>query len=205
MCSRTNVPSRRAGQRAPPAAPWVDPIVPGFDAPTELREAGAPPPVGDSLRAGGSGERLSVAPTPHTASLAAAAALLRRTGQLSPPPVRPFFSICALEGWRRVPAPQLAAWSGIPWNRLRRLLAAGSQTPAGVAAWNLALHAIWLLDVAALPAAAVVCCMRLGRPAGLEAVLGARGVRFAGKRVEPGAFAATLGRYVAVLRAGFPP
>jgi hypothetical protein len=45
--------------------------------------------------------------------------------------------------------------------------------------------------------------MRLGRPAALAAILGARGVRFAGGRVEPGAFALTLERYLAVLRGAF--
>jgi hypothetical protein len=137
------------------------------------------------------------------ACLSAAAALLRRTVPLSPPPVRPYFAICALQGWRRVPTRQLAAWSGIPMNILKRRLAAARLTPAGVAAWNLTLHAAWLLDVAALPASAVASCMQLGRTGALGAVLGARGVRYAGGRVAPGAFAAALERYVAVLRAAF--
>jgi hypothetical protein len=137
------------------------------------------------------------------ACLSAAAALLRRTVPLSPPPVRPYFAICALQGWRRVPARQLAAWSGIPMNILRRRLATARLTPASVAAWNLALHAAWLLDVAALPAHTVVSCMRLGRTGALGAVLGARGVRYAGGRVAPGAFAAALERYVSVLRSAF--
>jgi hypothetical protein len=137
------------------------------------------------------------------ACLSAAAALLRRSVQLSAPPVRPFFVVCALQGWRRVPARQLADWSGIPMNILKRRLAPARLTPAGVAAWNLALHAAWLLDVAALPAHTVVSCMRLGRTGALGAVLGARGVRYTGGRVAPGAFAAALERYVAVLRAAF--
>ena len=137
------------------------------------------------------------------ACLSAAAALLRRTVLLSPPLVRPYFAVCALQGWRRVPTRQLAAWSGIPMNILKRRLATARLTPAGVAAWNLALHASWLLDVAALPAGTVVSCMRLGRTGALGAVLGTRGVRYAGGRVAPGAFAATLDRYVAVLRAAF--
>jgi hypothetical protein len=139
------------------------------------------------------------------ACLSAAKALLRRTFLLSPPPVRPYFAVCALQGWRRVPARQLADWSGIPLNILKRRLAAAGLTPAGVAAWNLALHAAWLLDVAALPAGAVVSCMRLGRTGALGAVLGARGVRYVGGRVTPGAFSAALERYVAVLRAAFDP
>ena len=102
-----------------------------------------------------------------------------------------------------MPVPQLAAWSGIPLPVLKRSLGAVGLTPAGVAAWNLALHATWLLDVVELPAATVVVSMRLGRPASLAAVLGARGVRFCAGRVEPGAFAATLDRYLAVLRAAF--
>jgi hypothetical protein len=138
------------------------------------------------------------------ACLGAAATLLRRTVSLPPPLARPFFIVCALQGWRRVPVRQLAAWSGIPLNILKRRLAPSRLTPAGIAAWNLALHATWLLDVAALPAGTVVSCMRLGRPGALRAVLGARGVRYAGGRVESGAFAATLERYVAVLRAAFP-
>ena len=132
-----------------------------------------------------------------------AATLLRRAVLLAPPSLRPYFAVCALEGWRRVSVPQLAAWSGTPLPALKRSLGAVSLTPAGVAAWNLALHATWLLDVVELPAATVVVSMRLGRPASLAAVLGARGVRFCAGRVEPGAFAATLDRYLAVLRAAF--
>jgi hypothetical protein len=138
------------------------------------------------------------------ACLSAAAALLRRTVPLSPPPVRPYFAVCALQGWRRVPTRQLAAWSGIPMSILKRRLATARLTPAAVAAWNLALHAAWLLDVAALPAATVATCMRLGRTGALDVVLGARGVQYAGGRVAPGAFAAALERYVAVLHAAFP-
>jgi hypothetical protein len=139
------------------------------------------------------------------ACLSAAAALLRRTVLLSPPPVRPFFAVCALHGWRRVPVRQLAAWSGIPLSVLKRRLATARLTPASVAAWNLALHAAWLLDVTSLPAGTVVSCMRLGRTGALRAVLGARGVRYAAGRVESGAFAAALDRYVALLHAAFDP
>lgn len=140
----------------------------------------------------------------HPASRYAAAALLRRTGLVPPPAVRPYFTVCALAGWRRVPVDQLARWSGMPPAALKRRLAAAGLTPAGVAAWNLALHAAWLLDVAALPTGAVVSCMRLGRAVALGAALGARGVRFAAGRVDPGAFAAALDRYCAVLHAAFP-
>jgi hypothetical protein len=132
-----------------------------------------------------------------------AATLLRRAVFLAPPSLRPYFAVCALEGWRRVSVQQLAVWSGIPLSLLKRSLGATSLTPAGVASWNLALHATWLLDVVELPSATVVLNMRLGRPASLAAVLGARGVRFCAGRVEPGAFAATLDRYLAVLRAAF--
>jgi len=133
----------------------------------------------------------------------AAAALLRHSVLLSPPLVRPYFAVCALQGWRRVPVRQLADWSGIPLNILKRRLATARLTPAGVAAWNLTLHAAWFLDVAALPAHDVVSRMRLGRTGALGAVLGARGVRYVGGRIAPGAFAAALERYVAVLRAAF--
>ena len=139
----------------------------------------------------------------HMASRCAAATLLRRTLFLSPPTLRPFFVVCALEAWHRVPVRQLADWSGIPLHSLKRQLGAFTLTPAAVAAWSLALHATWLLDVAELPASTVVCSMGLGRPAALGAVLGARGVRSSAGRVDPGAFAATLDRYVAVLRAAF--
>lgn len=132
-----------------------------------------------------------------------AATLLRHAVFLAPPLVRPYFAVCALEAWRRVSVRQLAGWSGIPLTLLKRQLAATSLTPAGVAAWNLALHATWLLDVAELPPSAVVGCMRFGRPAALAAVLGARAVRFYAGKVESGAFSTTLGRYLAVLRAAF--
>jgi hypothetical protein len=46
--------------------------------------------------------------------------------------------------------------------------------------------------------------MRLGRAVALGAALGARGVRFAAGRVDPGAFASALDRYAAVLHAAFP-
>jgi len=133
----------------------------------------------------------------------AALTLLHRTVPLSPLPLRPSFTACALHGWRRVPPRQLAVWSGIPLSLLKRRLAAASLTPAGVAAWNLTLHAVWLLDVAALPASVVVSGMGLGRTGALSAVLGARGIRYDGGRVAPGAFAAALERYVSVLRHAF--
>lgn len=129
--------------------------------------------------------------------------LLRRAVFLAEPSVRPYFAVCALEAWRRVSVRQLAGWSRIPLTFLKRRLAATSLTPAGVAAWNLALHATWLLDVAELPVGTAVRSMRLGRPAALAAVLGARGVRFCSGKVESGAFTTTLDRYLAVLRAAF--
>jgi hypothetical protein len=112
--------------------------------------------------------------------------------------------VCALEAWRRVPVRKLAGWSGIPLNLLKRRLGACGLSPAAVAAWNFALHAAWLLDVVELPAATVVSCMRLGRPAALAAALGARGVSFVGGGVQPGAFSSTLKRYLDVLRASYP-
>jgi hypothetical protein len=133
----------------------------------------------------------------------AAATLLRHAVFIAPQPVRPYFAVCALEAWRRVPVRQLAGWSGIPFTLLKRRLAAQGLTPSGVAAWNFALHATWLLDVAELPASTVVSCMRLGRPAALAAVLGARGVPFFAGQLQPGAFSATLERYLDVLRAAF--
>jgi hypothetical protein len=133
----------------------------------------------------------------------AALTLLRHSVLLSPPALRPYFAACALHGWRRIPPRQLAIWSGVPMNTLKRRLAAAKLTPAGVAAWNLTLHAAWLLDVAALPAGAVVSRMGLGRTGALSAVLGSRGIRYAAGRVAPGAFAAALERYVAVLRHAF--
>jgi hypothetical protein len=117
--------------------------------------------------------------------------------------VRPYFAVCALEAWRRVPVKQLAGWSDIPFNVLRRRLAAWGLTPAGVAAWNFALHAAWLLDVAQLPASSVVACMQLGRPAALAAVLGARGVPLLGREIQAGAFSLTLEKYADLLRAAF--
>jgi hypothetical protein len=132
-----------------------------------------------------------------------ATTLLRRAVFLAPPLVRPYFAVCALEAWRRVSVRQLAGWSGIPLSLLKRQLAVTSLTPASVAAWNLALHATWLLDVAELPARTVVGCMGLGRPAALAGILGARGVRFYAGKVESGAFTTTLDRYLAVLRAAF--
>lgn len=143
-------------------------------------------------------------PDPTFPRHSACAALLRRTAFLPAPPVRPYFVICAVEGWRRVQAGQLAAWSGIPLSALRCRLAKARLTPAGVAAWALALHAAWMLDVDGLPAVIVAARMRLGRSSALDGVLGARGVRYVAGRVEPGAFAAALDRYVAVLSAAFP-
>jgi len=140
---------------------------------------------------------------PQQTRLAAAATLLRRTVFLPPFSVRPYFVTCAHEGWRRVRVGQLAAWSGIPVNVLKRRLAVSTLTPPGIAAWNLALHALWLLDVAELPARVAASSMRLGRTGAIGAILGARGVRYAGGKVAPGAFAAALERYVAVLRSAF--
>jgi hypothetical protein len=132
-----------------------------------------------------------------------AATLLRRAVFLTPASVRPYFAVCALEAWRRVPVRQLAGWSGIPFAQLKRLLAKWGLTPAGVAAWNFALHATWLLDVAQLPSSIVVSCMHLGRPAALAAVLGSRGIPFHSGQVQPGAFASTLERYLDLLHAAF--
>jgi hypothetical protein len=129
--------------------------------------------------------------------------LLRQAVFVAPAPVRSYFAVCALEAWRRVPVRQLADWSGISFPILKHRLATTGLTPAGVAAWNFALHATWLLDVAELPASAVVSCMGLGRPAALGAILGARGVSFFSGQVRPGAFSATLKRYLEVLRAAF--
>jgi hypothetical protein len=133
----------------------------------------------------------------------AAATLLRRTISIPTALVRPYFAVCAVESWHRVPVRELADWSGIPLGRLKRRLEPTGLTPSSVAAWTLALHAAWLLDVAELPAAAVVSRMGLGRKAALATILGARAVRFAGGRVEPGAFALSLERYIAVLRGAF--
>jgi hypothetical protein len=131
------------------------------------------------------------------------ATLLRQAVSIAPEPVRPYFAVCALEAWRRVPIKQLAGWSGIPFPLLRRRLALKGLTPAGVAAWNFALHAAWLLDVAQLPSSTVAACMRLRRPAALAAVLGARGVHMFGGEVRAGAFSDTLDRYLDLLRAAF--
>lgn len=88
---------------------------------------------------------------------------------------------------------------------LKRLLAPSRLTPAGVAAWYLALHAAWLLDVTELPAGKVAGCMQLGRTSALGAVLGARGVRYVGRRVPPGTFAIALERFVGLLHVAFDP
>src|SRR4051812_1965807 len=66
----------------------------------------------------------------------AAATLLRRTISIPPPPVRPYFAVCAVESWHRVPVSLLAAASGVPLGRLKRRLAPTCLTPASVAAWN---------------------------------------------------------------------
>jgi hypothetical protein len=130
-----------------------------------------------------------------------AALILRSTLGLCPPAVRPYVATCAVEGWHRVPVQHLAALSGIPLNRLKRHLALSGLTPGSVAAWSLALHAAWLLDVDELPPSTVAASMQLGRRSALAGVLGARGVPFVGGQIRPGAFWATLHRYVAVLRA----
>jgi hypothetical protein len=139
----------------------------------------------------------------EAAPSSAAATLLQRTIFIPPAPVRPYFAVCAVESWHRVPLSLLAAWSDIPLGRLKRKLAPTGLTPSSVATWNLTLHAAWLLDVAQLPAPVVVSRMRLGRTAALGAILGARAVRFAGGMVEPGAFALSLERYIALLRDAF--
>lgn len=180
---------------------WFEPTVSESEPVKLLLDVGAPPRPGREHTADPSPVPFDFAA--HPASRLAAATLLRRTGLLPPPAVRPYFAICAVEAWHRVPVRQLADWSGIPLDALSRRLAAATLTPAAVAAWSLALHATWLLDVAELPATLVVCCMQLGRAAALGAVLGARGVRCSAGRVEAGAFAMTLDRYVAVLRAAF--
>jgi hypothetical protein len=137
------------------------------------------------------------------ASRVAAEVIARRTSALVPTVVRSYFTTCALHCCRRVPTSQLAALSGISLSTLRYRLSTVGLTPSAIAVWHLALHATWLLDVAALPPAAVVTCMHLGRSSALGAVLGARGVRFSGGEVPPGAFSSTLERYSCVLRAAF--
>jgi hypothetical protein len=141
---------------------------------------------------------------PEPAHLSAAATLVRLTVSLSPQSIRPFFAVCAEQGWRRLPVRQLADWSGIPLSVVRRRLAEAGLTPAGVAAWHLALHAAWLLDVTALPPGHVARSMQLGRVGALAAALGARGIRLSDGRLKPGTFAATLDRYMALLHASFP-
>jgi len=192
---------RRPLDGALAATLWFDPTLAELDALKALLDSGAGVRL---VRAGAT----DLAPVPEgraqgSGGGSASATLLRRAVCLAPLTVRPYFAVCALEAWRRVPVQQLAGWSGIPIALLKRRLAAQGLTPAGVAAWNFALHATWLLDVADLPASTVVSCMRLGRPAALSAVLGARAVRFSSGKVEPGAFTATLDRYISVLRAAF--
>jgi hypothetical protein len=189
---------RRPLDGALAATLWFEPNLSELEALKSLLDCGAPLRVARQgandlapLRAGGS--RRS----------GPAATLLRHAVFLTPPAVRPYFAVCALEAWRRVSVRQLAGWSGIPLSVLKRRLAATRLTPAGVVAWNLALHATWLLDVAELPARTVVLSMRLGRPAALAALLGARAVRFYTGKVDSGAFTTTLDRYLAVLRAAF--
>jgi hypothetical protein len=179
---------------------WFEPSLRELEALKSLLDSGA------SVRVVREGAELAPLPAGTAASpgqSGPAATLLRRTVFLTPPPVRPYFAVCALEAWRRVSVRQLAGWSGIPLALLQRRLAATSLTPPGVAAWNLALHATWLLDVAELSASAVAGCMQLGRPASLAALLGGRAVRFCAGRVESGAFTTALDRYLAVLRAAF--
>ncbi len=192
------VSTRRPLDGALAATLWFEPNLHELEALKSLFDSSA------SSRAGGADP---LPPPPGTAGCrtqsSPAAILLRQAVFLAPPPVRPYFAVCALEAWRRVSVRQLATWSGIPLTLLKRRLAATSLTPAGVMAWNLALHATWLLDVAELPVTAIVLSMRLGRPAALAAVLGARGVRFYAGKVEPGTFTTTLDRYLAVLRAAF--
>jgi hypothetical protein len=134
---------------------------------------------------------------------APAAMILRRTRDLCPPAVQAYVDVCAVESWRRVPVQHLAALSGTPLNRIKCQLAPSGLTPAALAAWNLALHAVWLLDVAELSPAIVASSMQLGRRAALGPILGARGVPFLQGETRPGAFAATLNRYIAVLKAAF--
>jgi len=199
MPTQTNAFSRRAHDGSPSGGLWFEVELDGRKV---LLDGGASVRLIAEDVTRFSPEPVDLATQP--ACLRAAATLLRRTVLLPPPLVRPYFAVCALQGWRRVQARQLAAWSGIPMNTLKCRLATARLTPAGVAAWNLTLHAAWLLDVAALPARTVVSCMRLGRASALGAALGARGVRYAAGRIEPGAFAAALERYLAVLRAAFP-
>jgi hypothetical protein len=139
-----------------------------------------------------------------SACRSAAAVVIRRTSPVVPIWVRSYFTTCARYGWQRLPVRLLCESSGIPFQVLKRWLSLVGLTPAGVAAWYLALHATWLLDVAGVPAAAVVERMRLRRTTALGSILGARGIRFSGGRVAPGAFAGTLERYLHVLRAAFP-
>lgn len=201
MALRTNALSLHAPGGVPAGTLRFEPTVPELDAlrpwlvggsGVRLVRKGAtehgPMPVRSAADPGGSGP---------------AATLLRRSVFLSPPPVRPFFAVCAVEAWRRIPVDKVAGWSGIPLPLLKRRLAASGLTPAGVMAWNLALHAAWLLDVAELPPSLVVQFMRLGRSTALAAVLGGRGVCFLAGKVEPGAFQTTLNRYLRVLRGAF--
>ena len=131
---------------------WFEPNVTQLEALKGLLESGSTV----RLARAGAFERPPAGP---------AATLLNQAVPLTPKPFRPYFAVCALEAWRRVPVRQLAGWSGIPYLLLKRRLAAHGLTPGGVAAWNLALHATWLLDVAELPASTVLPCMRLGRTA----------------------------------------
>jgi hypothetical protein len=192
---------RRLLDDALAAALWFEPTLSELERLRSLLESGV---AGQTARQGAA--EPASGPACLTGGLervGATTTLLRQAVFLTPPTLRPYFAVCALEAWRRVPVRHLAAWSGIPWGVLKYELGARSLTPAGVLAWNLALHATWLLDVAELPASVVVSCMHLGRPAGLAAVLGARGVHCAAGKVEAGAFAATLQHYLSVLRAAF--
>ncbi len=194
------VPLRRPLQGALAATVWFEPTDRELEALRALLDCGPEPGL---VRADVTQPASVPKDGAQSRRWSPAATLLRHAVLLAPAPLRPFFAVCALEGWRRVPARQLAGWSGMPYVSLKRCLAAQGLTPAGVAAWNFALHATWLLDVAELPASTVVSCMRMGRPAALGAVLGARGVPFIAGRVHPGAFSTTLNRYLNVLRAAF--
>jgi hypothetical protein len=189
----------RALDGALAAALWFEPTPAQLEALKAMLASG----VGFAQADASDSDSASEEHAPDQGRCSPAAILLRRAVPLTPPSVRPYFAVCALEAWRRVPIRQLAGWSGIPFSLLKRRLAARALSPAGVAAWNFALHATWLLDVAQLPASTVVSCMRLGRPAALGAVLGARGVPFFAGQVRAGAFSSTLERYLDLLRASF--
>jgi hypothetical protein len=195
------IPKPAAPADALAAALWFARTDMELETLTTLLDSGAGTSV---MRPGTAGRRLLPGPRLWgTGRPGAATTILRQAVVIAPEPVRPYFAVCALEAWRRVPVKQLASWSGIPLSLLKRRLASWGLTPAGVAAWNFALHATWLLDVAQLPTSTVVTSMRLGRPAALAAVLGARGVSLFGGEIQAGAFSLTLENYVDLLRAAF--